>query len=149
MVAHPEPALRTTVDDASWLEATSIDEAFALLETVAHHGVSGACVARGGRYYVRFPGSAHTPELVRELAAAQGRWRSEREPDAALSIELRAELRRLGTHPKREVRRLEDEAANGENPATPAILIAGLALSLWALVALVAVTAALVAHLVA
>jgi hypothetical protein len=136
------------VDEASWLEATSIEEASALLVTLARHGVSGACVARGARYYVRFPSRRRTPELMRELAAVQRRSRSERGPDAALSTELRSELRRLGTHPRREVQRLEHEVANGENPATPAILIAGLALSLWTLVALVASTAVLVAHLV-
>jgi hypothetical protein len=136
------------VDDTSWLEATSIEEASALLQTLARHGVSGACVVSGGRYYVRFPSRLRTPDLARELAAVQKRSRAETGPDTALSAELRTELRRLGTHPRRELRRLEHEVANGENPATPAILIAGLAVSLWTLVALVASTAVLVAHLV-
>jgi hypothetical protein len=134
------------VAEASWLEATSVDEASAILATLARHGVSGACVASGGRYYVRIPNDRRTPALMRELAEVQDRRRTRQAPET-LSSELRAELRRLGAHPGREVRRLEHEAAKGENPATPAIVIAGLAVSLWALVALVASTAVVVAHL--
>ena len=71
------------------------------------------------------------------LTDVHERWRKGQGPQT-LSGELRVELRRLGAHQGREVRRLEHEAATGENPATPAIVIAGLAVSLWTLVALVA-----------
>jgi hypothetical protein len=66
-----------------------------------------------------------------------------------LSAELAGELARLGTHPLREVHRLEQEAERGENPATPAILLVGVALSAWTLVAIVIAAAFLVAHFVA
>jgi len=136
------------VSDETWLEARSAREVSAILVTLARHGVSGACVAGGDRYYVRIPGGARSPELLRELAAVLERPRETGEPGVALSAELRGELGRLGAHPVREIRRLESEAAKGENPATPAILVAGLAVSLWTLVAVVATTAVLVAHLV-
>jgi hypothetical protein len=63
--------------------------------------------------------------------------------------ELARELGRLGRHPLREVTRLEHEAAAGESPATPLILITGIALILWSIVVLVAATAFVSAHLLA
>jgi len=72
------------------------------------------------------------------------------EPDDARVLpELARELGRLGRHPFRETTRLEHEAAAGENPAPPLILIAGIALVLWSIVALVAATAFVSAHLLA
>jgi hypothetical protein len=69
--------------------------------------------------------------------------------DVRLSAELGTELARLGTHPLRELHRLEHEAERGENPATPVILITGIAVSLWSLVAIVVGAALLAAHLLA
>jgi len=66
---------------------------------------------------------------------------------ADVSSELALELKRLGSHPLREVARLEREARAGENPATPLILIVGMALGLWGLVALVVGAAFLAADL--
>jgi hypothetical protein len=59
------------------------------------------------------------------------------------------ELGRLGRHPFREASRLEHEAADGENPSTPLILITGIALILWGIVALVAAIAFVSARLLA
>ncbi len=58
-----------------------------------------------------------------------------------LSVELRHEIGRLASHPLREIRRLEHEAEVGENAATPLILVAGMAVFAWALVAIVVVVA--------
>jgi len=62
---------------------------------------------------------------------------------------LARELGRLGRHPYRETARLEHEAAEGESPATPLILITGIALILWGIVALVAAIAFISARLLA
>jgi len=62
---------------------------------------------------------------------------------------LAHELGRLGRHPFREASRLEHEAAEGENPSTPLILITGIALILWGIVALVAAVAFVSARLLA
>ena len=66
---------------------------------------------------------------------------------AYVSSELALELRRLGSHPLHEVARLEREALAGESPATPVILIVGMALALWSFVAIVVGAAALAVHL--
>jgi hypothetical protein len=72
------------------------------------------------------------------------------EPESVrLSAEIGGEIARLGTHPLRELHRLEQEAERGENPATPVILLAGVAGFAWAMVAIVVAAAFLVAHLVA
>jgi hypothetical protein len=67
--------------------------------------------------------------------------------DTHVSSELALELRRLGSHPLHEVARLEREALAGENPATPLILIVGMALALWSFVAIVVGAAAVAVHL--
>ena len=67
--------------------------------------------------------------------------------DARISSELALELRRLGSHPLHEVARLEREALAGESPATPVILIVGMALALWSFVAIVVGAADLAVHL--
>jgi hypothetical protein len=54
-----------------------------------------------------------------------------------VSVELRREVGDLASHPLRELGRLEDEAEIGENAATPAILVVGMAIFAWALVAVV------------
>ena len=66
-----------------------------------------------------------------------------------LAPTLARELRRLERHPLRELRRLEREARAGESSATPAILMAGMAVAAWSLVALVVGLAFLLAHLLA
>ena len=68
--------------------------------------------------------------------------------DAHVSSELALELRRLGSHPLHEVARLEREALAGESAATPMILIIGMAVALWSLVALVVGAAVLATYLV-
>ena len=68
--------------------------------------------------------------------------------DARISSELALELRRLGSHPLHEVARLEREALAGESAATPMILIIGMAVALWSLVALVVGAAVLATYLV-
>ena len=83
------------------------------------------------------------------LAAACGEERARTEETGRLSAELALELKRLGSHPLSEARRLEHEVLAGENPATPLILIAGIAPALWSFVALVVGVALLVAHVVA
>ena len=65
--------------------------------------------------------------------------------DVQLSSELALELKRLATHPLREVRRLEREAAAGESSTTPAILVALTALAVWTFVAFVIAVAVLAA----
>jgi hypothetical protein len=67
--------------------------------------------------------------------------------DAHVSSELALELRRLGSHPLHEVARLEREALAGESPATPMILIVGMALALWSFVAVVVGSTDLAVHL--
>ena len=62
--------------------------------------------------------------------------------------ELGRELKRLGTHPLRELARLEHEALVGESPATPALLVVGVAVGVWTFVALVVATVFLVSALV-
>jgi hypothetical protein len=49
----------------------------------------------------------------------------------------------------REIARLEHEAEAGENPATLAILVAGVALVVWVFVGLVIGTVVLVSSLIA
>ncbi len=56
---------------------------------------------------------------------------------SGLSLEFRHELGRLVSHPLREIERLEHQADLGESAATPAILVAGVAIFVWALVAIV------------
>jgi len=83
-------------------------------------------------------------------AYASDRRRERRREDtehAHVSSELALELRRLGSHPLREVTRLEREALAGESPATPVILIVGVALAAWSFVAIVVGAAALAVHL--
>jgi hypothetical protein len=70
------------------------------------------------------------------------------ESSAHVPSELAPELKRFGSHPLREVARLEREALAGESPATPLILIIGMALGLWGFVALVVGAAVLAAHLI-
>jgi hypothetical protein len=143
-----------------WIEVETNGEGVQLVETLARHGIRGVSVTAGERFYVRIPASRErTPELLRDVAVAiersrAGARRSElRLPTAGtddvarLSSTLRLELERLGRSPLREVERLEREADAGVSPATPAILIAGMALSLWTFVALVVLTAVVVAHL--
>jgi hypothetical protein len=73
---------------------------------------------------------------------------SEHESDTLhLSGVLLHEAGRLASHPLCEVGRLERDAAAGENAATPAILILGMALFAWALVALVVATVLIAAAL--
>ena len=67
--------------------------------------------------------------------------------DAHVSSELALELRRLGSHPLHEAARLEREALAGESPATPLILIVGMALVLWSFVAIVVGAADLAVYL--
>jgi hypothetical protein len=67
--------------------------------------------------------------------------------DVRVLPELARELGRLGRHPLREASRLEHEAAAGENPSTPLILVTGIALILWSIVALVAAIAFVSAYL--
>ena len=43
--------------------------------------------------------------------------------------EAKEELKRLATHPVQEIRRLEEEAAQGDVGATPGIVLAGM--SIW------------------
>jgi hypothetical protein len=95
--------------------------------------------------------SRRRSEEPRARARAEGHVEDNRRggEDLRLSSELRRELKRLRSHPIRELGRLEHEADAGENPAALAILIAGMALSLWTFVALVVVAALLFAHLVA
>lgn len=69
--------------------------------------------------------------------------------DARVLPTLARELGRLGRHPFREATRLEHEAADGENPSTPLILITGIALILWGIVAVVAAAAFISARLLA
>ena len=71
------------------------------------------------------------------------------ETDIRVLPTLARELVRLGRHPYRETTRLEHEAAEGESPATPLILITGIALVLWGIVALVAAIAFISARLLA
>jgi hypothetical protein len=66
-----------------------------------------------------------------------------------LSIELRHEMRRVASHPLREVKRLEHEAELGENAATLAILVAAAAIVAWALVAIIVVAGLAAAALLA
>jgi hypothetical protein len=66
-----------------------------------------------------------------------------------LASELVHELTRLFRHPVHELARLEDEASTGESPATPLILIVGIAMAVWAFVALVLALVLLSAHLIA
>lgn len=65
----------------------------------------------------------------------------------ALASELGGKPKRLGRHAVHEIERLGREAGAGASPATPAILIAGVALSLWGVVALVIAAALIAAHL--
>ena len=85
---------------------------------------------------------AHASDMPRER-------RREDAHDAHVSSELAFELRRLGSHPLHEAARLEREALAGESPATPLILIVGMALALWSFVAIVVGAAALAVHLLA
>jgi hypothetical protein len=69
---------------------------------------------------------------------------TERDPDAPepeeeyhLHTELGHELERLGTHPVQEIRRLSEEAKEGEVETTPAIVIAGVAIWVWLVVAVI------------
>ncbi len=64
-----------------------------------------------------------------------------------LHTELGHELKRLGTHPIREIERLSDEAKEGEVETTPAIVIAGVAIWIWILVAIVIGASVLIAYL--
>jgi hypothetical protein len=158
-----------------WIEVASSHEAVELVETLARHGIRGASVATtGDAVYVRIPASRErTPELLLDvylalsrsdagtsansLAAAPTHADDEPAEDdderqsglhVPLSSALGRELKRIAQNPIREVERLEREAQAGQNPATPAILIAGMAVSLWTFVALVVAAALLVAHLV-
>ena len=74
--------------------------------------------------------------------------RSRDEVDAHVSSELALELRRLASHPRHEVERREREALAGESAATPMILIIGMAVALWSLVALVVGAAVVATYLV-
>ena len=65
-----------------------------------------------------------------------------------LHTELGHELKRLGTHPIKEIERLSAEARDGEVETTPAIVIAGIALWLWILVTVVIAASFLVVYLV-
>ena len=147
-----------------WIEAETGSEAAELVETLTRHGIRGVAVTAGDRFFVRIPGSRErTPELLRDVSAALEHAR--RRPPAAseptrgpgangdtplhLSTALGRELKRLATSPVHEVERLEREAAAGESPATPAILIAGMAVSLWTLVLVMVVTAVVIAHFIA
>lgn len=66
-----------------------------------------------------------------------------------LASKLALELRRLGVHPLREVRRLEHEARAGESPTTPLVLIVFMAATLWSIVLVVIGVAFLAAALLA
>jgi hypothetical protein len=99
------------------------------------------------------PARAFTPPPERRAPLLAAPYGGEERPRGdgleRLSSELRRELQRLGTHPLREVRRLEHEALAGQSPATPAILIAGMALGMWSLLALVVGVVLLAARLIA
>lgn len=143
-----------------WIEAETSGEAAELVDSLTRHGIHGVSVTAGDRFYVRIPSTRErTPELLRDVSVAleRARRRPPARPDSGsapaggeplrLSTALGRELKRLARSPVHEVERLEREAAAGESPATPAILIAGMALSLWTLVLLVVVTAVVLAHL--
>lgn len=168
-------SLRAETSEPIWIEVASSYEAGELVETLARQGITGASVATGAGVFVRIPASRERmPERLRDVSRAlspsgaatgpsaravarnrasddppaDGNHRSDRQ-SVPLSSALGRELKRIARNPVREVERLEREAQAGQNPATPAILIAGMAVSLWTLVALVVATALLVAHLVA
>ena len=82
-------------------------------------------------------------------AVRTGGERQDQGADARVLPTLARELGRLGRHPFREATRLEHEAADGENPSTPLILITGIALILWGIVALIAAAAFIAARLLA
>jgi len=86
-----------------------------------------------------------SPPLLAASSAEEGR----RTYGQVNSLGLVLELKRLGSHPLREIARLEHEAAAGESPTTPGILIVGIALVVWAFVALVIGAVVLVTHLIA
>lgn len=92
------------------------------------------------------PPERGTPLLAMSL---RGEERVLSEEDVHLSSELALELKRLASHPLREVRRLEREALAGESSTTPAILIALTALAVWTFVAFVIGVAVLAARLLA
>jgi hypothetical protein len=93
--------------------------------------------------------STPLPDRRSPLPAVRTGGERQGERDVRVLPELVHELRRLGRHPFREATRLEHEAAAGETATTPLILIAGMALILWSIVALVAATAFLSARLLA
>jgi hypothetical protein len=143
-----------------WIEAETSGEAAQLVESLTRHGIHGVAVTAGERFYVRIPSTRErTPELLRDVSVAleHARRRPPASPESGpasaggqplrLSTSLGRELKRLAASPVHEVERLEREAAAGESPATPAILIAGIALSLWTLVLLVVLMAVVLAHL--
>jgi len=91
--------------------------------------------------------STPPPDRRSPLPAVRTGGERQGEQDVRLLPELVHELRRLGRHPVHEASRLEHEAAAGETATTPLILIAGMALMLWSIVALVAAIAFVSAHL--
>ena len=70
------------------------------------------------------------------------------EEEAHLHTELEHELARLARHPRDESRRLRKEAAEGENPATIAILLTGIGLWITLAVTLLIVASFLIAYAV-
>jgi hypothetical protein len=73
----------------------------------------------------------------------------DRQEEAHLHTELEHELGRLARHPREEMHRLRDEAAEGENPATIGIVLTGIGIWLTIAVVLVVAAAFLIAYLVA
>jgi hypothetical protein len=64
--------------------------------------------------------------------------------DFHLSVEAERELKRLGTHPIREVRRLRDEVRDGEVGTAMTLLIVGIGLGVWIVAAVILVVIILV-----
>ena len=68
--------------------------------------------------------------------------------DFHLSVEAERELKRLGTHPIRELRRLRDEVRDGEVGTAMTLLIVGIGLGVWIVAALILVVIILVTDFV-
>ena len=65
-----------------------------------------------------------------------------------LRHEATEELKRLATHPLKEIERLEEEAREGKTAASLGILLAGVGLGVWAIAAVLLGFVALVVWLV-
>jgi hypothetical protein len=73
---------------------------------------------------------------------------AEEEDEFQLRHEATEELKRLTTHPIKEIERLEEEAREGKTAASLGILLAGVGLGVWAVAAVLLAFVALVVWLV-